>query len=219
MLAARIKLTQPLGICRLPERGLSAADASCIKRAQEIWSAGGRRQIACAAARGRRQSTTHACAGGSSFPHPRVPASQSLLRRPSRAPAGGQLALAGTGHGGDLRALLAHQEREELVTLWTNSWIEFWQTTGAPRRLLGRCHVVDALGRVERGRPEMWRTVSRPRASASRTRSFAASWRGRANTRPRTWARASPGTTPGPSRARPLSPFGRGSPARAPGGR
>jgi transposase len=79
-----------------------------------------------------------ACTAASFHRKAKVPASQSLLRRPSRAPAGGQLALAGTGHGGDLRALLAHQEREELVTLWTNSWIEFWQTTGLHHRYVRR---------------------------------------------------------------------------------
>jgi hypothetical protein len=44
-------------------------------------------------------------------------------------------------------------------------------------------------------------------------------WRGRADTRPRTWARASPGTSPGRCRAGRLSPSGRGSRAGAPGRR
>src|SRR5260370_7408079 len=70
---------------------------------------------------------------------------------------------------------------------------------GAPRRLLGRCHVVDALGRVRRARQA--RDVADrepPRTSASRIRSFAASWRGRADTPPRPLAPTSPPTSPPP---------------------
>jgi hypothetical protein len=57
----------------------------------------------------------------------------SVMQAPEPRPRHSQCALARAGRGGRLRTLLARQEREELVTLWANSWIEFWQTTGRPR--------------------------------------------------------------------------------------